>query len=375
MLEVIVHPLPELTTEIVESPIPIPGPDEILVKVEVAASNVKDWLHLTTRNISLNSGDDMAGTVHALGENVEEFQLGDRVAAFHPMFIPGGTYAEYAIAPRHTAFKIPGRMNFEEASTIPLVLTTAALSLFHIQGLPNPWSLPPSSTTTTTPLKPTPLIIYGASSALGAFELKLASVSNIHPLIAIAGSSNTHILPLLDTSRGDILIDYRIGVVAMQDAVRTVLHDLGLEAKHAIDCISADKSWVPISQLLAPGGQVSVVSGAHAYDEDDIPEGVKVMYTFVGAVHGGGYKAGMPKQPVGEVVQGMPAFAKSLFDWLGGVRGEEGALERGVLRGHPFVVVEGGLGGVGEGLRMLKSGKAAGRKFVYRISETVGLGK
>lgn len=41
MLEVIVHPLPDLTTEIVNSPIPIPGPDEVLVKVEVASSNVK----------------------------------------------------------------------------------------------------------------------------------------------------------------------------------------------------------------------------------------------------------------------------------------------------------------------------------------------
>lgn len=41
MLEVIVHPLPELTTEIVESPVPVPGPDEVLVKVEVAGSNVK----------------------------------------------------------------------------------------------------------------------------------------------------------------------------------------------------------------------------------------------------------------------------------------------------------------------------------------------
>lgn len=41
MLEVIVHPLPELTAETVESPVPIPGPDEVLVKVKVAGSIVK----------------------------------------------------------------------------------------------------------------------------------------------------------------------------------------------------------------------------------------------------------------------------------------------------------------------------------------------
>lgn len=151
----------------------------------------------------------------------------------------------------------------------------------------------------------------------------------------------------------------------MQNAVRTALGDL--EARHAIDAISANGSWVPISQLLAQGGQLSVVSGANAYEEDEIPRGVRVVYTFVGAVHEGGYRVGMPCQPGEEVVSGMKGFAGELFKWLGG---ERGALARGLLEGHPWTVVEGGLGGVGEGLRMLKGGKAGGRKFVYRVSET-----
>lgn len=54
MLEVIVHPLPELTTEIVESPVPVPGPDEVLVKVEVAGSNVKGiFLYISLSQLSL----------------------------------------------------------------------------------------------------------------------------------------------------------------------------------------------------------------------------------------------------------------------------------------------------------------------------------
>lgn len=58
----------------------------------------------------------MAGTIHATGDVVREdgdFKIGDRVAVFHPMFTPGGTYAEYASAPRHTVFKIPEEMGFE----------------------------------------------------------------------------------------------------------------------------------------------------------------------------------------------------------------------------------------------------------------------
>lgn len=131
MLEAIVHPLPGLATEIRESPIPVPGPDEVVIKVAVAGSNVKgesnylnsinttdfkDWLHITARNLSVNSGDDIAGTIHQMGDNVRstgEYHVGDRVAAFHPMLSPGGAYAEYALAPQHTVFKIPEKTTFE----------------------------------------------------------------------------------------------------------------------------------------------------------------------------------------------------------------------------------------------------------------------
>jgi NADPH:quinone reductase len=66
--------------------------------------------------MSVNSGDDIAGTVYALGKDAEdtnEFRIGDRVAAFHPMLTPGGAYAEYAVAPQHTVFKIPVHTSFE----------------------------------------------------------------------------------------------------------------------------------------------------------------------------------------------------------------------------------------------------------------------
>jgi NADPH2:quinone reductase len=49
MLEVIVHPLPELRTETREVSIPVPGPDEVLIRVAVAGSNVKGISHCSFR--------------------------------------------------------------------------------------------------------------------------------------------------------------------------------------------------------------------------------------------------------------------------------------------------------------------------------------
>jgi hypothetical protein len=64
-----------------------------------------------------NSGDDISGIVHEVGENVDEFRVGDRVAAFHEMLAPGGSFAEYAVAWKHTTFFLPKGTSFEGMHT------------------------------------------------------------------------------------------------------------------------------------------------------------------------------------------------------------------------------------------------------------------
>ena len=365
MLEAIIHPLPTLTSTLHSIPIPTPGPDEVLIEVFAAGSNPKDWSHPTDLNLQINSGDDIAGTVSSLGSSVlasGRFAIGDRVAAFHRMGTPGGAYAEYAIAPAHTTFHIPDSVPFEEAATIPLVSITAALTLFRRQGLPPPWAPVPARSEST------PLIVYGASSALGLFTIKLALLSNIHPIIAIGGGSSAQALPLLDKKRGDAFIDYRNGLNSMTTAVQDALK--GLKARHAIDAVSSNGTWIPLSLMLDPSGGsiVSVVSGSNKYDEAEIAAGVEVVYTYVGTAHDGKYPVRMPKQPkdAAEVEKDVE-FAGEFFSYL------ETALAEGRFSGHPFEVTPGGLAGVEVSLRALQDGKARGRKFVARIADTPGL--
>jgi NADPH2:quinone reductase len=362
MLEAVVHPLPTLTSTIHSVPIPVPKPTEVLIKVVAAGSNQKDWIHPTAINISINSGDDMAGTVHAIGSAVQDFRIGDRVAAFHHMGSPGGAYAEYAIAPAHTTFHIPPKLSFEEACTIPLVALTAAISLFRRQGLLPPWSIQSSTQASN------PLIIYGGSSALGFFSLKLAALANIHPLIVISGGSlQEDINASLDPSKGDAFVDYRTGVEAFTKAVSTALN--GHKAHHAIDTISSNKTWVPLSHMLDPDHNIlSVFSGREKYDEPDIAPGVDIVYTFVGTGHDGAYLAHMPKQPrnASEVKDDVE-FARIFFQYL------TQALTEGRLTGHPYQVMPGGLNGIAQSLQNLKGGKTGGKKIVALIRETPAL--
>lgn len=70
---------------IVDSPIPTPNDDQVVIKVVASGSNPKDWKVAEWLNKSMNAGDDIAGIVHEVGANVTEFKPGDRVFAFHEM--------------------------------------------------------------------------------------------------------------------------------------------------------------------------------------------------------------------------------------------------------------------------------------------------
>ena len=102
MKEAIVSKGPKV--EIVDSPIPLPGSNEVVIKVVVSGSNPKDWKRAEIGS-TMNTGDDIAGVVHAVGSDVVEFKPGDRVAAFHEMMAPHGSFAEYVSI--HRAFPTP----------------------------------------------------------------------------------------------------------------------------------------------------------------------------------------------------------------------------------------------------------------------------
>lgn len=116
MKEAIVAKGPKVSIH--DVPVPKPNADQVLIKVIYSGSNPKDW-KIPESGDPQNSGDDIAGIVEAVGENVTEFKKGDRVAAFHEMFTPGGSFAEYAIAWDHTTFHLPKKISFEEVSGYP----------------------------------------------------------------------------------------------------------------------------------------------------------------------------------------------------------------------------------------------------------------
>ena len=110
--------------ELVELPTPRPGTGQVLVKVEAAGVNFIDTYLREGRypaELPFTPGQEAAGTIAALGEGVDGFALGDRVAWNGTR----GTYAEYACAPASDLLKIPDGMSFQQAAAVLLQGLTA----------------------------------------------------------------------------------------------------------------------------------------------------------------------------------------------------------------------------------------------------------
>jgi NADPH2:quinone reductase len=105
-----------LAVEIRDVPVPEPKAGQVLIRVVASGVNPKDWKqpkHWAPETPPSNHGDDIAGYVEATGPGVTGFHPGDRVAAFHELWTPHGSFAEYAIAWARSTFHLGDNVSFE----------------------------------------------------------------------------------------------------------------------------------------------------------------------------------------------------------------------------------------------------------------------
>jgi len=114
---------PEVLTA-VERPIPEAKPSEAIVQVKAAGVNFIDVYFREGRYSALLpfiNGQEGAGVVTAIGSEVADINVGDRVAYTGTL----GSYAEYAAVPAARLIRIPDGLEFEEAAAAMLQGMTA----------------------------------------------------------------------------------------------------------------------------------------------------------------------------------------------------------------------------------------------------------
>lgn len=131
----------------------------------------------------------MAGTIEALGPDVKDLQVGDRVASIRSPKTLGdpkfGAYQKFALASASSIFKLDPSTSFHEASAT--VLNTAAIvsALTIHLGLDRP----DVSASAAPDSKNKKILIYGGSSSCGGLAVRFAAQAGY---TVITTSSETH---------------------------------------------------------------------------------------------------------------------------------------------------------------------------------------
>ena len=152
MKAIVLNNLLEDKIQIEKLPVPIPQPDEVVVKLKAAALNHRDeWsrkgLYPNLKN-GVVLGSDGAGIVYALGSEISSFWLGKEVLInpalhwgsnqaaqgknFEILGMPrNGTLAEYVTIPADRLHEKPLHLSWEEAAALPLAGLTAYRALVY----------------------------------------------------------------------------------------------------------------------------------------------------------------------------------------------------------------------------------------------------
>jgi NADPH:quinone reductase-like Zn-dependent oxidoreductase len=220
---------------------PIPRDDEVLVQVRAASVNAADVEILRgmwaarfggpLRPQYKIPGSDLAGTVEAVGKNVEQFQPGDDVWGDLSFPHGYGTFAEYVSVSENALALKPASMTFEEASTYP------QSALISLQTLRDRGHIQPGQK----------VLINGAGGGMGTFAVQLAKYFGAEVTGVDSGSK----LEMLRSIGADHVIDY-----AQKDYTRSgQSYDLILD-------VVAHRSVFDYRRALSPEGVFLIVGGS-----------------------------------------------------------------------------------------------------------------
>lgn len=230
------RPGDESVMKLGDAPDPVPSDDEILIKVRCAGINRADLMqrqgfYPPPPGASEILGLEAAGEVVAVGSHVRGWKRGERAMAL----LPGGGYAELAVAHAGSAMKIPDALSDEEAAGLPEVYLTAFLNLFELAGV-----------------KPGDnVLIHGGGSGVGTASIQLLREAEARSIVTAGSDAKCEQCLKFGA---DVAINYKKGPFV--PAVKTATSGRGTDV--ILDSIGASYLSQNI-EALAHGGRLVLI--------------------------------------------------------------------------------------------------------------------
>ncbi|MFO7573023.1 MAG: NAD(P)-dependent alcohol dehydrogenase [Gaiellaceae bacterium] len=229
---------PVAVVEIRELEQPVPGDDEVLVRVRAAATNIADWYGVVGKPRvgrfamglfkpkETRLGVDYAGVVEEVGKDVKQFRPGDEVFGGRT-----GAFAEYVVAKADRAIvQKPASLSFEAAAAVPVAAITA------LQALRDKGGLQPGQR----------VLVHGASGGVGTFAVQIAKALG-GEVTAVCSTHNVEIARSLGADR---VVDYTREDVTRDETRYDVLVD-----------IAGTRPFTQLRRILRPDATVVIVGG------------------------------------------------------------------------------------------------------------------
>ncbi|WP_183611439.1 quinone oxidoreductase family protein [Rhizobium leguminosarum] len=199
--------------QLVELPVPEPGPSEVLIRVHAAGVNFFEVLmradrYAATPDLPMFPGVEVAGIIERAGPGADRSLIGTRVAV--PLFAIGrgsGGYAEFAAVDGGAVVPLPDAVSFEAAAAL-MVQGLTALHLLR-----------------RSPVKGKIVLVNAAAGGVGSLLLQLARRDAAKMVIAAASSDEKRALSL--SLGADHAADYT--APGWQEDVKRLTGGLGVD--------------------------------------------------------------------------------------------------------------------------------------------------
>lgn len=174
---------PEVLTEHTV-PVPTPGGDEVLIALRTAGIgpwdiDVREHLdYWKNRHYPLVLGVDGAGTVAAVGSQVQGFKVGDPVYSYVWDNPKGGFYAQYVAVPAKAVGHVPPGMSLRDAGAAAVTALTAQ------QGIDDALHVKSGEV----------VIIHGASGGVGTLAVQFAKLRGARVLAIASGDDGVSLV-------------------------------------------------------------------------------------------------------------------------------------------------------------------------------------